>query len=686
MPTAQQTKEDVMGKINGIIAALNSYPTLQTTNTQLSFSASANPIDLLVDFFKMTQGYDYVIEKVSEYVAVALPALELAVKGVLLSNIRIMLSCSINPFITENMIKNGVVFNINEIDLLNIFNYSPLNQNPDNPGRYYYFGCTPEDGIEILDDLKKARDFNAFLWYSKNSPGERIAWRRETDASKPITLSQTGKQVKSNGIVTVEFNGRASGLTNAEGDEFLVQEPIDNCVHVFIGNCTPEVSGSHAGEIAECTRKIKKFEDLAQESDKYKKIVDDYRRDANTEAIERGASAEELNKIETDAQTDLDTLKRLDDAIVGYDIDFDEHGKNINDIFPDGTIELNSIHETITIPSIVMGTNEVKEKEQKIEYMKNTEQKEYYPATNNYYYKRFLFEWNTDFVMSMKIFDEKVVSAQLIDALTNCLKFNGIGSITITPQMQFAQAQIRNLVTKIIQSDDGEVSDCFFSFTNDAYNDMLNEVELNRVNLTTTNGSNANAIPSTETVMEALNTLSHDATKEELKSAISGSIYAATSAATPNEYGKDGNLSLDFGINLTIIDQLIHNLVYVIVLTIMQPKIYVMLMMNLKLLGNEPNFDLKKFIQQFKDLISQLVKTIRDHVLEYFKNLLMEILQELVKTLAVKLTLEQYQYYVTLITHCINCLKIHRNQFDWIQDDVNYADITEANQLENQEC
>ena len=630
-------------------------------------------------------GYDYVVEKVSEYVAVALPALELSVKGILLSNIRIMLSCSINPFITENMIKNGVVFNINEIDLLNIFNYSPLNKNVDNPGKYYYFGCEPEDGIEILDDLKNTRDFNAFLWYSKNIPGERIVWRREIDTSKPIVLSPTGKQVKSNGVVTVEFNGRASGLTNAEGDGFLVQEPIDNCVHVFIGNCAPEVRESYATEISECTRKIKKFEDLSQESSEYKNKVIECKNKANTEAKRRGATTEEVNKIETDAENDLSTLKKLDNAIIGVDIISKQPGKNISDIFPDGTVELNSIHQTIVIPDIIMDTNEVKEKEYKIECMRNTVDKEYYPATNNYYYKRFLFEWNSDFIMSMKIFDEKVVSAQLIDALTNCLKFTG-GIVTITPQMQFAQTQIKDLVTKIIQSDDGVVSDCFFSFTNDTYNDMLNEVELNRVNLTTNNGNNTNAIPSPETVMESLNTLSHDATKEELKNAISGSIYAAASTATPNEYGKDGNLSLDFGINLSIIDQLIHNLVYVIVLTIIQPKVYIMLMMNLKLLGNEPNFDLQKFIQQFKDLISQLVKTVRDNVLEYFKNLLMEILQELVKTLAIKISLEQYQYYITLITHCINCLKIHRNQFDWIQDDVNYADITEAVQLENQEC
>lgn len=109
-------------------------------------------------------------------------------------------------------------------------------------------------------------------------------------------------------------------------------------------------------------------------------------------------------------------------------------------------------------------------------------------------------------------------------------------------------------------------------------------------------------------------------------------------------------------------------------------------MANLKLLGNDPNFDLVKFIQQFKDLISELIKSVRDNILEYFKNQLITVLQELVKTLAIRLTQEQYQYYITLLTHCINCLKIHRNQYDWIQDDVDYADITELNQTENQEC
>lgn len=655
MPTPQETKKDVMSKVNGVVAALNLYPELNTTNTQLSFSPSANPIDLLVDFFKTTKGYDWLIDTVSHYISYGLPALELSVKGVLLANLRTILSCSVSPFITENMIKNGVVFNLNEIDLLNIFNYSPLNKNQDNPGKYYYFGCDPEDGINIIDDLKNSRDLNAVIWYAKNTPGDRVVWRKESDINKPVVLVNSTKQVKSNGIATIEFNGRSSGLKNSEGGEFYVQEPIDNCVHVFIGNCTELPQENHDNE-------------------RLTKIINDYRRNAKTQAIERGATAEELNKIDQDCNADLNKLTELDSTIIGA------NGQTISDL----TIELNTIHEAINIPSELAGTNEIIEKEKKTELLRVITPPQYPSATSNYYYRRLLFEWNTDFIMSMKLFDEKVVAAQLIDALTDCLRFNG--TITLTAQMQFVQNQLKDLVTKIIETDEGVVSDCFFSFTNDKYNDLLNEVEINRANLSALNSETTNTIPYTEDVMASLNTLSHDATKEELQSAISGSVFAATSASAPNEYDKTGNLMVDINANMSIIDQLLTKLVYVIVLTIMQPKIYILLMANLKLLGNDPNFDLVKFIQQFKDLISELIKSVRDNILEYFKNQLITVLQELVKTLAIRLTQEQYQYYITLLTHCINCLKIHRNQYDWIQDDVDYADITELNQTENQEC
>lgn len=706
MPTPQDTKRDAMAKVNSVMAAINLYPSLDTTNTQLSFSSSANPIDLLVDFFKSTKGYDWLIDKVSDYIVYAIPVLEVTVKGVLLSNIRIMLSCSINPLITAKMIRDGVVFDLNQTDLLNIFNFSPLDKSEKNMGRYFYFGCNPEDGIEIIDDVKKSRDFNAVLWYCKNTPGERVVWKRNKDVNKPDNLHKSEdededvwlKQVKSNGIATIEFNGRAGGLTNAVHNGMYIQEPISNCIHVFIGNTTPVMTGNPdpqttLNSISTQTKLINQYNQLKQDLTDIEKRITQGKVDNRALVLENGASQEALDSIEQQATDDYYLINRIRYSIEGIDI---AHGKVqrdkmvdiVGDVSSRGEFyttfdEFGTIHEALKVPNTLMETTTVKAQAEKIRLLTETESfsADYPSVESNYYYRRPLFEWNTDYIMSMKLFDPKVVTAQLLDALTKCLQFNG--GISITPQMQFVQNQMRDLVTKIIETDEGTVSDCFFSFTNDSYNALINEVELNRANLYTTNGQTINEVPSAEEILDSLNTLSQDASKEELKSAISGSVFSAVGGIKAHGSGQF-DASFGFQTKFSIIDNLLTQLTNVIVMTVIQPKIYVLLMANLKFLGNEPNFDLAKFIQQFRDLISQIIKEIRDSILEFFKKELIDVLKDLTKNLAISLTLEQYKYYISLLTHCIDCFKIHQN--DWSQDDVRYADITELTQEENQEC
>lgn len=691
MPTPQETKQDVMSKINGVMAALNLYPQLNPTNTQLSFSPSANPIDLLVDFFKTTKGYDWLIDTVSKFISFELPALELAVKGVLLSNIRIMLSCSVSPIITQKMINDGIVIDLDKIDLLHIFGYSPLDRSKNNPGKYYYFGCDPEDGVNMIDDLRFSRDFNALLWYAKNTPGERIVWRRENDIDKPFNIKQTSrgwlKQVKSNGIATIEFNGRSTGLKKADGTLHLIQEPIDNCLHLFIGYCAPQEFGAKKDEISQCTKLLASFKKFSEQIDTYEDYLHDDKNIDKRLAKDRGATPEELNKIDRDYKNDLHKLDKLRNALNGIDIDNPESGEvTVEGIMQGTSFELNTNHVIVEIPTELLDTNTTLVMTQKLDYMTEdiSSTVDYPSATSNYYFLHPLFEWNTDLIMSIKLFDEKVVAAQLIEALTKCISLSA--DFTISAQMQFIQEQIRDLTTKIIETDEGTVSDCFFSFSNDSYNNMLNEVELNRVRLHSVNSTTVNSVPSASEIMESINTLSHDATKEELKSAISGSLFSAASCTGNGVTNEQTKFNAEFNANFNIIDDLLTQLVYVITSIVLQPKVYMLLMANLTVLGNEPNFDLSKFIQQFSDLISSLIKEIRDHILEYFKNELLKILQDLVKTLAVRLTLEQYQYYITLLTHCLDCFKLHKNEFDWTQDDVNYADITELNQQENQEC
>lgn len=701
MANAKQIKEDAMAKVNSILTALDLYPNDTQLNTFQSINISLNPIDLIMDFFKSTKGYDWLINIIAGFVAFSLPALELSVKGVLLSHIQTMLSCSIKPFITEEMIRDGVVFDLNKIDLFNMFRYSPLDKSNNNPGKYYYFGCDKEDGIEILDDVKYSRDFNAVLWYAKNTSGERIVWRREMDLDKPFNLAKKSvgggmfswmKQVKSNGIVTIEFNDRSSGLTDAEHNGGLfTTEPMSNCVHLFIGCCAPDSASDYSEEISQCTQKVSMFNDLIKTLDDKTEAVNTQTKSLRTEAIQRGATTEELNRISTNEISDLEIIKDIRDAIYGDEPIIEVLGKL--------TFDLNVIHEQITIPQELSDTNITEQKRNKIHYMVLEEEGgsnlDYPSAKSNYYYRHPLFEWNTDLVQSMKLFDEKVVTSQLLDALTNCLKFSGglnaNGNVNIDIQSMFVQSQLRDLITKVIETDGGTVSDCFFSFTNDSYNALLNETELAKAGLLVNNETTVSNVPSVEDVMNGLNTLSAGASKEEIQSTVAGSIFSAASSTTPfiagyDTYNVDVAANLGFNANMNIIDQLLTKLTYVIVSTIIQPKIYLILMANLKFMGNEPNFDLAKFMQQFKNMIIDLIREIRDQILEYFRQKMVEILQELVKSLAIKLTLEQYKYYINLIMHCIDCLKLHRNEYDWMQDDVNYADITELQQETNEEC
>lgn len=700
MATAQQTKQEAMSKINGVMAALNQYPDLNTTNTLFSYSNSTNPMDLLVDFFKTTKGYDWLITAISKFIAVGLPVLELSVKTILLTNIRTILSCSTNPLITEQMIQEGVVFNLNRVDLFNMFKYSPLNRKKDNPGKYLYFGCTPKDGINDFTDLKYSRDFNAVLWYTKNAPGERVVWRRKGDVGKPYNISKRpiqgaqgnqlylwAKQVKSNGIATIQYNGRSSGLSKADGGQMYVQEPIENCIHVFIGHCAPEQTGAKTKEIDNCTKLISKFNDFYDEIEEYKSKIRKGKR-AEKNNLDN-ATAEELSRIRRVAKEDLALINRIKYAIDGVNINNPSSTETAIDVILGGTsFVLQTLHETITIPNDFLGTNRMQLKARKVNLLEEdaTKTVAYPDPKSNYYYRHPLFEWNTDFVMSMKLFDEKVVASLLIDAITGCLSSHVEASISF--QNQFLQEQLKEMIQKVIETDEGSVSDCFFSFTNDSYNAMLNEVELNRANLHTTNNQTVNVIPSADEVMDSLNTLSDEATKEELTSAVSGSLFSAVACSTPANVPQKikPSLEVNFNANMSIIDLLLEMLVFAIVNVILQPKIYVLLMSNLKFLGGEPNFDLTKFFSQFADLISDIIKTVRDNILEYFKNEMMDILSKLTKSLAVKLTLEQYQYYIALLTHCTDCLKLHGNEFDWEQADVNYADITELNQEVNQEC
>ena len=191
MANLQKTKSEALAIIDAALAILNKFPEIETADSTLSFNTSSNPFPFLMDCFKSTTGYNILIKILSKFIMLGLPAVEIAVKGVLLANIKNILSCAINPFISDEILKNGIVFNLQQIDITDTLRYSPL----DEIGKYYYFdnyekvtviddSTGKKKKIDVpkqIEDLKVSKDFNCLIWYMKYIASFREVWGQQPD-------------------------------------------------------------------------------------------------------------------------------------------------------------------------------------------------------------------------------------------------------------------------------------------------------------------------------------------------------------------------------------------------------------------------------------------------------------------------------------------------------------------------
>ena len=285
--------------------------------------------------------------------------------------------------------------------------------------------------------------------------------------------------------------------------------------------------------------------------------------------------------------------------------------------------------------------------------------------------------------MSLKLFDEKTLAAQLLDALCGCLSVN----LELSLEERILRNEVERMVHDILDTDDTVVSDCFYSFDNEAYNLMLERSQLQRIGAYVSPGGQVGLGLSPEDVMSQLNSLSPNATSEQIQTAISSSLYEV-SRSISSEYD---NYDTDVNLNAQadFINNLLNTLAYVIVLSILSPKLYLLMAVNLKIMGREAGFDLAAFLESFKQMITGIIRAVRDELMRLFKEWIMELIGKLAKDLTAKLALEQIMYYRELLQKCIECFKLFGGSLsDWNMADVDYADIyaSENNEPVNSEC
>ena len=717
MITDQKLGDNIMGNINTALAILNDVPTFDlTSDMSISYNKSINPLELLIDIAKGTVGYDWVIRTIGYILVAGIVPLEIAVKTILLTHIKNMFSCSLNPIISDELLKNGIAFDIDQIDLLDTLKFSPIDPKR---GKYYYFdnkktadtkyrGVKESVDFKTLSQLRDSKDLNCVLWYLKNVNARRVVWgmsqkakeseimgtyyrdnesfwnnkktykvtkkkakKEDIEGVSPTEVKDDktgqiikeiqkdknndivwekfyGKCRKGAGIITFEYFPKSSHLTDAEGKTAHIQTPLANCIHVMLGNCA-----------STSTDEIRYYNAIKTEEDRTQSVNEEIN-ETNTSITEAEA---QKNILQSQFESDKIKKEEYNEKIQDINKKVAELTQNRNNKIQ----ELKDIQENIA------------------QYQKDIYalKPKYRDVRQNYYYKHTLLEFNMDYLMSVRLFDPQVVAAQLIDALTGLFSID----LNMSFKQQLIKNEIKEMVNMIIETDDTEISDCFFTFSNDSYNAMIEKAEKNKANLFS-DGNEFFDIPlNMDAILNSINNIDESALQAGDSTVIENALYEI--AATVASVDTERTSKLNAGVEFNFIEELMSNLMNVIVYSIFSPKIYLLILINLEILGREQPYNLQTLIDQFRSFIVDAIRQIKDYLMQQLFDMLKPIITDLAKKMAIKMGLEQAGYYVEIIKKLVACIQLSRGQdlgFDIAK--IGYADIlpTETTSAPNAEC
>lgn len=715
----QQVKSEALATVDAALAILNKFPELNNLEQGISLGVSTNPFPFLLELLKTTGGYKWLIKILSSFLVFELPILEGTVKAAILTNLRNLLTCSINPFITRDLLENGVAFNLEQLDLTDHLHHSPLDSvslsdngietwkpTRKNMGQYYYFGC---EGMEVADEVKYSKDMNALLWYMKNRATQREVWGRpDPSYNRLYELGQEDqKHKKEDGIVTLEFHERSSSLRNAIGGSTTIQAPLNNCLQVFIGNTQNKQSELESvdgvnlsGDSARLDAITKTFRAILTAAET--------RIDADNQKLKEAKKFRKTDETYKEMYESLEeavdiwqnhfTIDRHSDYYPNEVINISELEQRVNDLKTAGTTLLTADDDYDVRPEIVDIIPHDENEDETVWYNatwisanlaaarnKNINAlKSFYAGSptfpsieQNYYFRRTIIEFDFDYVVSVQLFDARVLTAQLIDRLVGGFNFD----LQLTAKEYFIKGQIEEMVKRIIESDDVVVDDCFFAFSNDEYSRLLDRAEKQYAGYSVASDTNSPRQFDATEILERLNSKNFDAEQagsmetviEGALTEISGIANIMGEAESGTALGFDSNIGKNVGKDL--LNQMLDNLAFTIVSAVLSPKVYLLILFNLKVLGQNTTFNLEGFINQYTQLIVTLIREVRDALISFLVKQLQELLVAIAKQVATKIGVEQAKYYADLVKRCIACFKSSSQGIDWTMDNVTHADI-----------
>ena len=265
-----------------------------------------------------------------------------------------------------------------------------------------------------------------------------------------------------------------------------------------------------------------------------------------------------------------------------------------------------------------------------------------------------VYEFNYDYVMGMKLFDPRVVCYNLFENAANpkynaffYFSLNKLKDKNLYPFLAGKQRIIE--IVRTILEEDEEVNDCFFSFSNEQYDEMLRKTEEIRYRqLPYNEGYNDGTSIDFNEINKILMDYPENGTLEEQKSVIKKALDIA--CATVEDRENVTTLSDSSTTKIDFLTNILQQLVAAIVDAVLSPKVLMLIMINKILMGDDGEpMNTEDLMRLVKNLVKALVKEARDLIMKKLLDYILEYLTPMALQLQAKIQSEQFAAYMAII-------------------------------------
>lgn len=159
-------------KINGKIASLKTITDISIKKYEMLKSEINNLMDSILSIIKQLGGYDDMVSSIQTILSEKLDDIEEIIKSAIKIAIKQIISCGVEPSISDELINEGVSLQLDKIDPLSILSVDPLSEN----GTYSYFdnlsGTNSKDfNVYLYTIIKKTlqnNQYNGDIWYKND--------------------------------------------------------------------------------------------------------------------------------------------------------------------------------------------------------------------------------------------------------------------------------------------------------------------------------------------------------------------------------------------------------------------------------------------------------------------------------------------------------------------------------------